>query len=218
MFTIGAEGNEKPLKECDTVSGLDSCFLTSSNFDYKTETIQARVTCEEYCKFNISAEVSAKYKLEPDKVLQLDFENTAYSKLFSLDTSQLFDFKRLQIILKPKGFLSFNAPIRLYANKGEAIPTREKHDYAGIHLWDDGLGIFINYPDGSATFTILIEGPEKNVLKLETKIIYESKPITTFRYEPSFAFLQSQERQLFEIPVNKSEHTFIKLTTLTGSI
>ena len=112
------KGSEKPLKECDTNNGLDSCFLTNKNFDYKTEQIQARVTCDERCKFVISAEISAKYKLTLDKPVELDFENTAYSKLFTIDTNDLFDFKRLQVILKPKGFLSFNAPIRIYANKG----------------------------------------------------------------------------------------------------
>ena len=112
------KGSEKPLKECDTNNGLDSCFLTNNNFDYKTEQIQARVTCEERCKFVISAEISAKYKLTLDKSVEMDFENTAYSKLFTIDTNDLIDFKRLQVILKPKGFLSFNAPIIMYANKG----------------------------------------------------------------------------------------------------
>ena len=44
----------------------------------------------------------------------------------------------------------------MYANKGETIPTKEKYDYKGVHLWDDGLGLFINYPDASNKFTILI--------------------------------------------------------------
>ncbi len=89
-----------------------------------------------------------------------------------MNTNSFFDFKRLQIILKPKTFLSFNGEIRLYANRGESIPTKEKSDFKGIHLWDDGLGIFINYPEASGLFTILVEGPEKNLLVLETKLIY----------------------------------------------
>lgn len=73
-----------------------------------------------------------------------------------MDTNEYSTFRRLEILLKPRGFLSFNAPLRLFVNKGDTIPTREKHDYAGIHLWDDGLGVFINFPDASGTFTILI--------------------------------------------------------------
>jgi len=62
--------------------------------------------------------------LTPDTTIDLDFQDTAYSKLFSLDTNSFFDFKRLQITLKPKGFLSYNAPVRLYVNKGETVPTK----------------------------------------------------------------------------------------------
>ena len=98
--------------------------MTNKNFNYQTESIQAKVTCEESCKFTLSAAISGKYRLELDKPITLDFENTAYSKLFTIDTSDLFDFKRLQVILKPKGFLSFNAPIRMYASKGDNIPTQ----------------------------------------------------------------------------------------------
>jgi hypothetical protein len=59
-------------------------------------------------------------------------------------------------------------------------------------LWDDGLGLFINYPDGSGVFTVLIEGPEKNILVLEASVIYASKPIVTGKYQPSFAYLEAQ--------------------------
>jgi hypothetical protein len=31
-------------------------------------------------------------------------------------------------------------------------------------LWDNGQGIFLDQPDATGIFTILVEGPEKNVL------------------------------------------------------
>jgi hypothetical protein len=121
-------------------------------------------------------------------------------------------------LLTPISFLSFNAPIKLYANKGSIIPTREKHDYEGIHLWDDGSGIFINFPDGSNKFTILVEGPEKNLLKLQTRLVYEETVIETTAYKPVFSYIESQEKRMYKIPVNKAEKTYIKITTLTGSV
>lgn len=33
-------------------------------------------------------------------------------------------------------------------------------------LWDNGLGVFIEKPDSVGQFTILVEGPEKNILLL----------------------------------------------------
>lgn len=95
------------------------------------------MSCEDQCKITISAELSTKYKLVAGQAIDLDFEDTAYSKLFSLDTNSYFDFKRLEITLKPtKSFLSYSAPVRMFVNKGDSVPTREKHDYKGMTLWD----------------------------------------------------------------------------------
>lgn len=55
----------------------------------------------------------------------MNFEDTAYSKVFTLDTSDKHNFDQLRITLKPKGFLKFPAPIGLYVNKGTKIPTRK---------------------------------------------------------------------------------------------
>jgi hypothetical protein len=41
----------------------------------------------------------------------------------------------------------------------------------GMTLWDDGQGIFLDTPIARGIFTILIEGPEKNILILETQLI-----------------------------------------------
>ena len=102
----------------------------------------------------------------------MDFENTAYSKLFVLDTRHQTDgFDQLRIILRPEGFLKFAAPIGLYVNKGHNIPTRKEHDFKSMTLWDDGEGVFIDMPNGEDEFIILVEGPEKNVLILSTELL-----------------------------------------------
>lgn len=98
----------------------------------------------------------------------MDFEDTAYSKVFQLDTSHKDNFDQLRIILRPEGFLQFPAPIGLYVNKGSSLPTRKSHDFSSITLWDNGEGIFIDTPEAKGIFTILVESPEKNVLSLST--------------------------------------------------
>ena len=70
--------------------------------------------------------------------IKMDFENTAYSKVFQLDTRNQEDFDQLRIILRPEGFLKFAAPIGLWVNKGHNIPTKKQHDFASLTLWDDG--------------------------------------------------------------------------------
>ena len=41
----------------------------------------------------------------------------------------------------------------------------------GMTLWDNGQGIFLDMPDAKGIFTILVTGPEKNILILETQLI-----------------------------------------------
>jgi hypothetical protein len=97
----------------------------------------------------------------------MDFEQTAYSKIFVLDTTKSEeDFDQLRIILRPEGFLRFASPISLYLNEGESIPTKSMHSMKGMTLWDDGQGIFLETPTAKGIFTILVEGPEKNILIL----------------------------------------------------
>ena len=90
------------------------------------------------CKFKISAEISEPYKLKVGQKINMDFENTAYSKVFQLDTRNEKDYDQLRIILKPEGFLKFAAPINLWVNKGHTIPTKKQHDFASLTLWDNG--------------------------------------------------------------------------------
>lgn len=86
----------------------------------------------------------------------MDFEDTAYSKVFQLDTTNKDSFDQLRIILRPEGFLRFPAPIGLYVNKGSSLPTRKSHDFSSITLWDNGEGVFIDTPEAKGTFTILV--------------------------------------------------------------
>jgi len=55
----------------------------------------------------------------------MDFESTAYSKIFVLDTSNNTEsFDQLRIILRPDGFLKFPAPIEMYVNQDESVPSK----------------------------------------------------------------------------------------------
>jgi hypothetical protein len=55
--------------------------------------------------------------------------------------------------------LRFAAPIGLYLNQDESVPTKHQYDIKGITLWDNGQGIFLDKPDAIGIFTIIIEGP-----------------------------------------------------------
>jgi hypothetical protein len=68
----------------------------------------------------------------------MDFEKTAYSKVFQLDTRESGEFDQLRIVLRPNGYLQFPAPIGLYINKGTSLPSRKSHDFSSITLWDNG--------------------------------------------------------------------------------
>ena len=99
------------------------------------------------CKFKISAEISEPYKMKVGEIIERDFENTDYSKVFQLDTRNHEKFDQWRVILKPEGFLQFAAPIGLWVNKGHSIPTKKQHDFASLTLWDNGEGVFIDMPD-----------------------------------------------------------------------
>lgn len=72
----------------------------------------------------------------------MNFENTAYSKIFTIDTVGT-EFNELRILLRPRGFIKYGEPIILLANYGTEVPSREKHDLKGMQIWDDGQGIFL---------------------------------------------------------------------------
>ena len=55
-------------------------------------------------------------------------------------------YDQLRIILKPKGFLKFPAPIGLYVNRNRDVPSRKEHDIKSMTLWDNGEGVFLDMP------------------------------------------------------------------------
>jgi hypothetical protein len=71
--------------------GIDSCFFTNKEFNYVTEEIHASIFCTSNCSFKLSAEISAPYNLTIGESLRLDFEQTAYTKIFRLDTTKYDD-------------------------------------------------------------------------------------------------------------------------------
>lgn len=62
--------------------------------------------------------------------------------------------------MSPRGFIKYGEPIVLLANYGSEVPTREKHDFKGMHIWHDGQGIFVRKSEmKERKLTILVEGP-----------------------------------------------------------
>lgn len=220
-LSVGPAGSEtsKHVKSCDSIKGgLDSCFLTNKQFDYAKEAVHVKIRCFGPCKFKLSGEISNPYKLEPGKTVKMDFENTAYSQVFSLDTTKESDFDQLRVVLRPEGFLQFPAPIGLYLNKGDSVPTKDVHDYKGMTLWDNGQGIFLDAPLAAGTFTILIEGPEKNVLLLETMLVSLSETNVLPENLPFFDFLGEESSKKYQAKVNPAKGVCLQMSTFSGAI
>lgn len=58
QISIGKKGEETSRNEricSNSRGGIDSCYYTNKQFDYKTEEIHANVHCRGPCKFKISA-------------------------------------------------------------------------------------------------------------------------------------------------------------------
>jgi hypothetical protein len=167
---VGLNGKSIKITSCTMAEETDACFIKNSDFDYQTEKLRLTIECREQCQFNLFTSIDYSYPLDLNKPFQLDFENTAYSKIFTLNTEGT-DFFELRILLIPRGFIKYGEPIVLMANFGSEVPTRNKHDLQAIHTWDDGQGIFIRKSEmKDRVLTILVEGPEKNVLILSAKV------------------------------------------------
>lgn len=135
-----------------------------------------------------------------------------------MDTSKNEKFDQLRIILRPEGFLQFPAPIGLYLNQDESLPTRERHDLKGMTLWDNGQGIFLEQPDAAGLFTILVEGPEKNVLVLETQLVSFKKTNDLQPNLPYFDYLGEGSSKFYKAKVDPKKGTCLQLTTFSGSL
>ena len=71
---------------------MDVCFLKNTDFEYEKQDILIIVTCPEPCKFSLFSEVDQAYPLSLNVKFDLDFEDTAYTKIFMIDTTdQEFD-------------------------------------------------------------------------------------------------------------------------------
>lgn len=149
--------------------------------------------------------------------MKLDFEGTAYSKVFELDTTGK-TFDQLRIILKPETFLNFPAPIGLYMNFGKEIPTKENYDMKGLTIWDDGLGIFLAQPEASGIFTFLIEGPEKNILILENKLVQLKKSNILIQQKPHFDYLAGDGEKIYTATVDHTKSNCLKISILSGAV
>ena len=95
------------------------CFLKDDDFDYKKENVEISVFCPEPCKFSLFTEVDEAYPLDLNVKFDLDFEDTAYTKIFVINTTDVEDFDELRIVLKPLGFLRYGEPILLLGNWGK---------------------------------------------------------------------------------------------------
>jgi hypothetical protein len=82
----------------------------------------------------------------------------------------------------------------LLANYGNEVPSRESYELQGIHTWDDGQGIFIRKSAMRARIlTILIEGPEKNILTLSAKMYAKLEKLPVSEHIPEFDLLKKGE-------------------------
>lgn len=148
-----------------TELGIDTCLI-NSGYIQTDDTIYVDVKCPKVCLYDFTAYWSPSFPLTPNKPLVLNFEDSAYAKLFSLDVSKE-DYEQLQLILQAETFLTATSPVRLFANFGKKPPTPSEHQMSGIHLWNDGQGIFIDKADmREQVVTILVEGPAENILQL----------------------------------------------------
>jgi hypothetical protein len=80
--------------------------------------------------------------------------------LFLVDFSKV-EFTQAQVILQAETFLEASSPILLVANFGKKKPpTIKEHDIGSVHLWNDGLGIFIDKASMKENIlTVLVVGP-----------------------------------------------------------
>lgn len=71
-----------------TTDGIEMCFLNSL-YVQSNDTVYVNVSCTDVCKYDILAYWSASTPLLVDKPLVLDFEESAYAKMFVVDFSKL---------------------------------------------------------------------------------------------------------------------------------
>lgn len=92
----------------------------------------------------------------------------------------------------------------------------------GLHLWNDGLGIFIDKENlQQSLITILVEGPAENILEL-TAHLRKSTENEIHMFESRFDELRPGQERTYFIDFQKSgidkEDLQVKLSLYTGHI
>ena len=119
----------------------------------------------------------------------------------------------------PDGFLRYSEPILLIGNWGNEVPTHEKHDMKGLHIWNDGQGIFL-HPDEikNETITLVLSGPEENVLNLKAETRKLKEPPVLQNYIPYFDEVKADEKKSYIIQVSQDKVYSLKALTFTGAL
>lgn len=105
---------------CST-DGIEACILNGL-YVQDNDTIYVNVTCTDICYYDMLAYWSASTPLVPENPLVLNFEESAYAKLFVIDFTK-FEYSQVQVILQAETFLTASSPIHMVANFGRKTPT-----------------------------------------------------------------------------------------------
>ena len=94
----------------------------------------------------------------------------------------------------------------------------------GVHLWDDGQGFFIQKSEiKTDLITILIEGPEKNVLIFSNEFKKNEEAYQLTQYQPYFDYLKRNAMKKYHISLQTDiEYAdipfFIRVETFSGKV
>lgn len=220
IYKLDEKGTESLSVKCSE-TGVDSCSI-GRNRIYDNDTIYIDVKCQDACEYDIKAYWSESFRLALDKPIVLNFEHDAYAKGFTLDLEGK-EFEELRIVLTAQNMLVSTSPVHLLANFGKVVPTISQHDLKGVHLWDDGQGIFIKKADMKQTLlTLLVEGPAENVLQLKAQLVTHHGHDIHF-YTPVFDYLKPMTARTYFLDLSTmsksaTQDIIVRLSVFTGII
>lgn len=202
-------------------TGVDACLIGRNRL-YDNDKVYIDVKCVDACEYDVKAYWSESFPLTLGKTVVLNFESDAYAKVFTLDLEGK-EFEELRVILTAQSMLVWSSPIHLLANYGKVAPTVSQHDLKGVHLWDDGQGIFLKKTDLKEQFlTILVEGPAENILELKAELVTRhAHDISLFA--PLFDYLRPLTARTYTIDLSNlskvsNQDVVVKISVFTGSI
>lgn len=73
-------------------------------------------------------------------------------------------------------------------------------------------------PDASGTFTVLVEGPEKNILLLETQLLSFQKTNDVPANLPYFDYLGEGSKKKYKVKVDPAKGVCFQMSTFSGAI